>query len=154
MKIEISLSLYLISHLAKAALVLTSPLGTGGQYDSSTTLERVALNFCPEPLNIFVADFCCGDIIERVTVALGRRPMSENASKVLQQKPGGQETLPRNLSDNKILFEWCCPPVSGFLMPPPSPSAAPRAPRPRCPPPPPARARTRIRERHCHCHQS
>jgi len=96
---------------------------TGGQYDSSTTLERVALNFCPESLNIFVADFCCGDIIVRVTVALGRRPMSEIASKVLQQKPGGQETLPRHLSDNKILFEWCCPPVSGFLMPPPSPSA-------------------------------
>jgi hypothetical protein len=53
--------------------------------------------------------FCCRDIFERV--ALGRRPMSENASKVLQQKSGGQETLPRRLSDNKILFEWCCPPV-------------------------------------------
>ena len=37
--------------------------------------------------------------------------MSENASKVLQQKSGGQDTLPRRLSDNKIMFEWCCPPV-------------------------------------------
>ena len=45
--------------------------------------------------------FCCRDIFERV--ALGRRPMSENASKVLQQKSGGQETLPRRLSDNKIM---------------------------------------------------
>ena len=54
--------------------------------------------------------FCCRDIFERV--ALGRRPMSENASKVLQQKSGGQETLPRRLSDNRIMFEWCCSPVS------------------------------------------
>ena len=28
------------------------------------------------------------------------------------RKSGGQETLPRLLSDNKILFEWCCPPVA------------------------------------------
>ena len=58
--------------------------------------------------------FCCRDICERV--ALGRRPMSENASKVLQQKSGGQETLPRRFSDNKILFGWCCPPRPGNLV--------------------------------------
>ena len=39
-----------------------TPLGTqnrvetGGQYDSSTTLERVALSFCPKPFIIFVAE--------------------------------------------------------------------------------------------------
>ena len=29
---------------------------TGGQYDSSTTLERVALSFCPRPFIIFLAE--------------------------------------------------------------------------------------------------
>jgi len=62
-----------------------------------------------EPLSEWLCDFCCKDMIERV--ALARRPMSENASKVLQQKSSGQETLVESLSDNKICLEWCCPSV-------------------------------------------
>ena len=53
--------------------------------------------------------FSCRDTFERV--ALGCRPMSENASKVLHEKSGGQETLPRRLSDIRCVFEWYCPPV-------------------------------------------
>ena len=38
--------------------------------------------------------------------------MTENASKVLHEKPGGQEPLVESLSDNKICLELYCPPRS------------------------------------------
>ena len=37
----------------------------------------------------------------------------QSPSEVLHEKPGGQEPLVESLSDNKICFEWYCPPVSG-----------------------------------------
>jgi len=54
-------------------------------------------------------DFRCTALNE--WVAVGRRPISKNASKMLQKKSGGQEALPQALSDIRCVFEWHCPPV-------------------------------------------
>jgi len=76
-------------------------LATEGQYHSRSRLERAFVRMAP--------DFLCTALNE--WVAVGRRPISKNASKMLQRKLGGQEALPQALSDIRCVFEWCCPPV-------------------------------------------